>query len=82
MNREKLIAEVKDEYARLSSSEEQRHFYQTTEGTTPQAYYEGLLDMVLDEISKGTFDNFQSGNSIVEAVANDKHKWLSEWDVR
>lgn len=80
MNREQLIAEVKDEYARLAKAEEQHHFHQTTQDVTPHAYYENLLGMVLGEMSKGTFDNFQSGNSIVEAVANDKQRWLSDWD--
>ena len=80
MTRDQLIAGVKDEYARLLASEDQQHFHQTTQGVTPQKYYENLLDMVTGEIERGTFDNFQNGNSIVEAVANDKHKWLSGWE--
>lgn len=79
MTRNQLISGVKDEYARLAASENQQHFYQTTQSVTPDAYYENLLSMVIGEIERGTFDNFQNGNSIVEAVANDKHKWLSGW---
>lgn len=79
MNRDKLIAQVKDEYARLASAETQQHFYQTASGLTPEAYYESLLNMVLSEISAGTFDSFHSGKEIMEAVANDKQKWLPQW---
>lgn len=82
MDRNQLIAQVKSEYARLSSDESQQHFVQTTEDATPEAYYENLLNMVLDEISVGTFDSFRSGKDIIEAVANDKHKWLSQWEQK
>ncbi len=79
MDREKLIAEVKNEYFRLADEESQQYISQTTNGITAEAYYENLLNMVMTEISAGTFDSFHSGQEIVEAVANDKHKWLSEW---
>lgn len=78
MNHEKLIAQVKDEYARIASSESQQHFHQTTTEITPEAYYEKLLSKVINEIDKGTFDNFKSGEEVVTAVANDK-TWLSDW---
>lgn len=78
MNRDKLISQVKDEYARIASSESQQHFHQTTTDITPEAYYENLLSNVISEISNGTFDNFKSGEEIVNAVANDK-TWLSNW---
>lgn len=78
MNHEKLIAQVKDEYARIASSESQQHFHQTTTEITPEAYYEELLSKVINEIDKGTFDNFKSGEEVVTAVANDK-TWLSDW---
>lgn len=78
MNHDKLIAQVKDEYARIASSESQQHFHQTTTEVTPEAYYEKLLNKVLNEIDKGTFDNFKSGEEVVTAVANDK-TWLSNW---
>ncbi|MBE5992473.1 MAG: hypothetical protein F8N38_24015 [Hungatella sp.] len=78
MNHDKLIAQVKDEYARIASSESQQHFHQTTTEVTPEAYYEKLLGKVINEIDKGTFDNFKSGEEVVTAVANDK-TWLSDW---
>lgn len=76
MNRDKLIAQVKDEYARIASSDSQQHFHQTTTEMTPEAYYEKLLSKAISEISKGTFDDFKSGEEIVNAIANDK-TWLS-----
>jgi len=78
MNHDKLIAQVKDEYARIASSESQQHFHQTTTEVTPEAYYEKLLSKVINEIDKGTFDNFKSGEEVVTAVANDK-TWLLDW---
>lgn len=77
MNHEKLIKEVKNEYARLADSESQEHFLQTITDTPPEAYYENLLSRVISEINKGTFDNFKTGEEIVTAIANDK-TWLSE----
>jgi hypothetical protein len=79
MNRDKLIAQVKNEYARLAEDEGQQHFTQTTTDMTADKYYGNLLNMVEREITAGTFDNFHSGQEVVEAVANDKHKWLSQW---
>lgn len=80
MNRETLTEEVKGIYASLAQQETQQHFSQTTNNINPEAYYEKILNMVLNEISMGTFDRFQSGQAIVDAVAKDKHKWLSQWD--
>lgn len=79
MNRDKLIAQVKNAYSRLADEESQQHFSQTTSDITADDYYGNLLNMVEKEISAGTFDNFHSGQEIVEAVANDKHRWLSQW---
>ncbi|MGC6174316.1 hypothetical protein [Lacrimispora sp. 38-1] len=78
MNRDKLIAQVKNEYARIASLESQQHFHQTTTEITPEAYYENLLSKVINEINNGTFDNFKSGEEVVTAIANDK-SWLSGW---
>lgn len=78
MDRDKLINEIKDEYAQIASSESQQHFTQTTTEMTPEAYYENLLGKAISEISKGTFDDFKSGKEIVNAIANDK-TWLSDW---
>lgn len=80
MDRETLMREVKGIYAGLSQQETQQHFSQTTSNLSPEKYYEDILNMVLNEISAGTFDRFQSGRAIVDAVAKDKHKWLSQWD--
>jgi len=79
MNRDKLITQVKNEYSRLADEESQQHFTQTTSNITAEDYYGNLLSLVEKEISEGTFDSFHSGLEIVEAVANDKHKWLSQW---
>jgi hypothetical protein len=79
MNRNKLIAQVKNEYSRLASDESQQHFRQTTSDITADQYYGNLLNMVEKEITTGTFDSFHSGKEIVQAVANDKQKWLSQW---
>lgn len=78
MNRDKLIEEVKDEYASIVSSDSQQHFHQTTTEITPEAYYDNLMNVVINEISKGTFDNCRSGIEIVNKVAADKTV-LSEW---
>lgn len=79
MNRDKLNAQVKNEYSRLADEESKQHFSQTTSDITLDDYYGNLLGMVEKEISVGTFDDFHSGLEIVEAVANDKRKWLSQW---
>lgn len=78
MDRDKLITQVKNEYARIASSESQQHFHQTTTEITPEAYYEDLLSRAINEINRGTFDDFKSGEEIVTAIANDKF-WLSGW---
>lgn len=75
MNRDNLIAQVKNEYARIASSESQQHFNQTTTDMTAEAYYESLLSKAISEINKGTFDDFKSGKEVVTAIANDK-TWL------
>lgn len=80
MDRETLIQEVKGIYASLPQQDTQQHFYQTNSDIDPEEYYEDILNMVLYEISAGTFDRFQSGKAIMDAVSKDKHKWLSQWD--
>ncbi|WP_324823898.1 hypothetical protein [Sinanaerobacter sp. ZZT-01] len=78
MNRDKLIEQIKDEYARLASTESQEDFIQSTTDLTPEAYYEKLLSKAIDEINKGTFDDFESGKEVVSAIANNK-TLLSGW---
>lgn len=80
MNREKLISQVKEHYATLASEESQQHFSQTTTNLSPESYYENILGMVIKEINAGTFDSFKSGEDIINAVANDKKRWLSNWE--
>lgn len=78
MNRDKLIAQVKNEYTAIAASDSQQHFHQTTTDMTPEAYYENILNKAIDEINKGTFDDFKSGKEVVTAIANDK-TWISDW---
>ncbi|MFT4104699.1 MAG: hypothetical protein QM657_02980 [Lacrimispora sp.] len=78
MNRDKLIAQVKDEYARIASCESRQNFQQSTAELTPEAYYENLLTKAVNEINRGTFDHFKSGEEVVTAIANNKN-WLSDW---
>jgi hypothetical protein len=82
MNREMLIEQVKNEYSRLADQASQQHFSQTTSGEPAEEYYEKLLGMVEKEIAAGNFDGFRSGKEIVEAVANDKNKWLPQWQSK
>lgn len=67
MNREQLIRQVKDEYARLTDLESRQGVTNAVIDVTPEAYYESLLGQVLDAISAGKFDDFSSGRAIVEA---------------
>lgn len=78
MNRDNLIDQVKNEYARIASLESQQHFDQTTTDMTAESYYEKLLSKAISEINKGTFDDFKSGEEVVTSIANDK-TWLSDW---
>lgn len=79
MDREKLMGEVKGVYAGLAQQETQQHFIQTTNMENPEHYYERILGMVLSEIENGTFDSFQSGRAVVDAVSKNKGRWLSGW---
>lgn len=80
MNRDKLISQVKEHYSKLASDESQQHFSETTTDLTPEAYYENILGMVIKEINAGSFDSFKSGQEIIDAVAKNKNKWLSDWE--
>jgi len=79
MNREKLIEQVKEIYAKLASDENQQHILQATNGIMPDVYYENILNMVIREINAGTFDSFKSGKEIVDAVTKHKDKWIPYW---
>jgi len=78
MTREQLIEEVKEEYENIRFSAEQQHFHNTASGITPEAYYGTLANAVIDEISKGKFDNCHSGKEIINKVKADK-SLLSQW---
>jgi len=78
MRREELIAQVKEEYTSIASNETQQHFTQTTDEISSAAYYEKLLNLVIEEIENGKFDNCRSGSEIVNKVAADK-TLLSNW---
>lgn len=78
MKRNELIQQVKEKYASIASAESQNHFHQTTTEITAEAYYEKLLQAVVNEISNGTFDNVQSADEIINKVAADKLV-LSDW---
>ncbi len=78
MKRDELIQQVKERYASIASAESQNHFHQTTTEITAEAYYEKLLQAVINEISNGTFDNVHSADEIINKVAADK-SILSEW---
>lgn len=78
MKRDELIQQVKERYAGIASAESQNHFHQTTTEITAEAYYEKLLQAVINEISNGTFDNVHSADEIINKVAADK-SILSEW---
>ena len=73
MKRDELIQQVKEKYASLAYSENQN-----TTGLTAEAYYEKLLQAVINEISNGTFDNVKSADEIIHKVAADK-SILSNW---
>ena len=78
MKRDELIQQVKEKYAGIASAESQHHFHDTTTGITAEAYYEKLLQSVINEISNGTFDNVRSADEVINKVAADK-SILSDW---
>lgn len=78
MKRDDLIQQVKEKYASIASAESQQHFRDTTTEITAEAYYEKLLQSVINEISNGTFDNVKSADEVINKVAADK-SILSEW---
>ena len=81
MKREKLITQVKEEYANIASAASQQHFDRTATEITAEGYYDSLQSAVIAEIESGTFDNCRSGTEIVNRVAADK-SILSHWGAR
>lgn len=77
MDRDELISQVKDEYARLADISSKESFIDLSDtNKMGEAYYEKVLQNVINAILAGQFDGFGSGKEIVEAVANNKHDWL------
>ena len=75
MDRETLIRQVKDEYARRADLESRDHFTnQTYLSTSPEAYYERRLEAVIKDIDSGKYDHCQSGIEVVETAANRRSK--------
>lgn len=82
MNRELLIKQVKDEYARLAALENQQHFHnQTFQNVPPDEYYEHALEKAIREIQAGKFDDCISGMEVVERIANKRDKAESIQDT-
>ena len=75
MHRDKLISEVKEEYARLAQGHSREDFIENCTGQSAEGYFERLLQMVIEAIEQGRFDRFMNGRQIMEAVANDRQRW-------
>mgnify|MGYP003623610800 CR=1 FL=1 len=73
--RERLIQEVKNEYARLADMESGERFVGAVGEPPPEAYYEKLLNEVLAAVETGVFDQFDGGREIVEAMAGNHAAW-------
>ena len=75
MNREILIQQVKDQYARLAELASRSHITdQTYSGVSPEAYFEQALGKAIRDISAGKYDHCISGQQVVEQIANHKTK--------
>lgn len=71
MDRQSLIQQVKNEYARLAQMGSRSHFIDQTTGTAT-AYYEKALQRAISDISAGKFDDCASGHEVVERIANSR----------
>ncbi len=75
MNKDLLIQQVKDEYARLAELENQAHFTnQSYQNMSPEAYYEKALEKAIRDITAGKYDDCITGVQVVERIANNKTK--------
>lgn len=73
MIRDKLMHEVKQEYARLAEIEKNDNFInQSDQLNSSEYYYTVVLNKVLNMISYGAFDTCSTGKEIVEIIANNK----------
>lgn len=75
MDRNLLIQQVKDEYARLAELASRGHITDKAySGMLPEAYYEQALEKAIRDIFAGQYDDCISGLQIVERIANHKTK--------
>lgn len=75
LDRDTLIQQVKNEYARLADLESQAHVKsQSYSGIAPEAYYEEALEKAIRDITAGKYDNCISGLEVVEQIANHRTK--------
>ena len=75
MDRDILIQQVKNEYARLSDLASREHITdQGYSGMRPEAYYEQALETAIRDVSAGKYDDCISGLQVVERNANNKTK--------
>jgi len=75
LDREQLIQQVKNEYARLAQQESRDHRTdQYNNGLSPEAYYEQALEQAIREIEAGKHDDCGSGLKVIERIANRKTK--------
>jgi len=73
MQREKLIREVREEYARLAQS--WGDFIDEAFDEPVEAYFERLFGLVIQAIEEGRFDRFMNGRQVMEAVVNNRERW-------
>lgn len=73
--RDRLIQQVKTEYARLADSSSHEYISdQSYRGMLPEAYYERTLERAIHDILDGKYDDCHSGYEVVERMANSKTK--------
>ncbi len=75
MDRDRLIQQVKSEYARLAELAGGDHITDRSYGgVTPEAYYERVLETAIRDITAGKYDDCASGLQVVERITNHKTK--------
>ena len=75
MDRDTLIQQVKNEYARLADLESQAYITnQSYNRILPEQYYEQALEKAIRDITAGKYDDCISGLQVVEQIANHKTK--------
>lgn len=75
MDRDTMIQQVKNEYARLADIESRAHITdQSYSNISPEAYYERTLEKAIRAISAGKYDDCISGLQVVEQIAKHRTK--------